>query len=105
MTRCSTLAIALAAIAAAAAPLWPHAGTPAPPAVWPKSFEGRAITPLAAAPEDALLAAHFPGTIARFGDGRRQIVLLQVTAATRLLHPARDCFHALGYAISPAPMR
>jgi hypothetical protein len=32
-------------------------------------------------------------------------VLRQVSRATRLLHPPRDCFGALGYSIAPLPMR
>jgi hypothetical protein len=106
MTR---LLFALLALLAAAAP-WlrgerdsapsPGAATP-----WPARFEGRALMPMAPAPEDALLARRFPGRVARFSDGRRQIVLRQVAAATRRLHPARDCFRAVGYDIAPAPMR
>jgi hypothetical protein len=99
----------LLASAAALAPLFPSgtevggvAGSPRP---WPTSYESRPITPLPAAPEDRLLAGRFPGRIARFSDGRRQIVLRQVDAATRRLHPARDCFRAIGYEIAPAPMR
>ena len=76
-----------------------------PPKPWPTRFEGQAIVPLAAAPEDRLLAKSFPGHVARFSDGRRQIVLRQVDAPTRRLHPARDCFRAVGYAIGPSPMR
>jgi hypothetical protein len=107
MNRESSLAIALATMLAAVAPLWPDSGT-APPrlaADWPASFEGRAITPIAPAPEDAQIARDFPGHIARFTDGRRQIVLRRVATATRRLHPARNCFGALGYDVAPAPMR
>lgn len=72
---------------------------------WPGSYEGRAIKLLAPAPEDKLLAGQSPGRTARFSDGRRQIVLRRLDAATRRLHPARDCFRATGYTIAPAPMR
>lgn len=98
---------ALLALAAALAPLLPsRSGAGAPPAgrPWPERWEGRPIVRLPAAPEDRLLAG-FPGRVARFSDGRRQIVLRQVAAATRRLHPARDCFRAIGYRIEPAPMR
>lgn len=98
---------ALLAAAAALAPLLPRsepaeAGEPVP---WPARFDGRALTPLPRAPEDRILAGRFPGRIARFSDGRRQIVLRRVDAATRRLHPASDCFRAIGYEIAPAPMR
>jgi hypothetical protein len=105
--RLSWLIFALSVAAAGAAPLVSHSNsqTPAPSAAWPALFEGRALTPLPAAPEDALLARGFPGRVARFTDGRRQIVLRQVTAPTRRLHPASDCFRASGYGIRPAPMQ
>lgn len=106
--KASTALFAAAALAAACAPAWsvrhrlPHASTTI---AWPGSYEGRPIKPLAPAPEDALLAGQFPGRAARFSDGRRQIVLRRLDAATRRLHPARDCFRATGHAIAPAPMR
>lgn len=94
------------AMLSAGAPLLPQRVAPPPPAAsWPTTFEGRPLQRLAAGPGDALLARDFPGHVARFGDGRRQIVLRQVSRATRLLHPPRDCFAALGYAIAPLPMR
>lgn len=99
-------ALALAAILAAAMPLLPHCAAPLPPlAPWPTTFEGRPLQRLHAGPGDALLARDFPGHVARFDDGRRQIVLRQVARATRMLHAPRDCFAALGYAIEPLPMR
>lgn len=98
---------AVSLAAAAAAPfLSPGAPAPQPAAApWPAHFEGRSLAPLAPAPEDALLARAFPGRVARFSDGRRQIVLRQVAAPTRRLHPAKDCFRATGYRIEPAPMQ
>jgi hypothetical protein len=99
-------ALLVAAAAAAAAPLLPRpAPAPAPPVRWPATWEGRALRPLPPAPEDARLARDFPGRIARFSDGRRQVVLRRVAHATRALHPPRDCFAALGYRITPLPMR
>lgn len=101
-----SLLLLLATMLAAAAPLLPHRAAPLPPlSAWPATFEGRPIQRLHAGPGDDLLARDFPGHVARFGDGRRQIVLRQVARATRLLHAPRDCFAALGYAIEPAPMR
>lgn len=101
---------ALFAFAIAAAGLAPLAGASGPAAhpaatPWPARFEGRAITALPPAPEDALLARDFPGRVARFSDGHRQIVLRRIAAATRRLHPASDCFRATGYEIRPAPMQ
>lgn len=98
--------IAAAALAAGLVPLLPAREAPPPaPVTWPTMFEGQKLMPMKPAPEDAALARGFPGRIARFSDGRRQIVLRSVSTATRQLHPARDCFKAIGYAITPAPMR
>ena len=102
----STALFVLAAGAAAAAPLLPHAPIEQGPAPdWPRTFEGRRLLPIAPAAEDALLARSFPGRTARFSDGRRQIVLRQVAAPTRRLHPASDCFRASGWEVRPAPMQ
>lgn len=104
-------AIALSGLLLLAAAFVPMLKPPEPapgaaPAIpWPTLYEGRKIARLPAAREDAFLSRLFPGQIARFSDGRRQIVLRRVGMATRLLHPASDCFRALGYAVEPAPMR
>jgi hypothetical protein len=106
MIRMDWLVLAAAGLAAAL-PL----ARPAPvaatgqAAVWPRHYEGRVLAPLPPAPEDARLARGFPGSIARFSDGRRQLVFRKVGSANRQLHPARDCFKASGYAIAPSPMR
>lgn len=98
--------IAAAALAAGLAPLLPKAApAPPPPVTWPKSFEGRALTPMQPTAFDAVIARDFPGRIARFSDGKRQIVLRSVHGATRALHSARTCFTATGHALSSAPMR
>lgn len=76
---------------------------------WPTQFDGQELTPLPLSEREARLAADFPGRIARFStsspDGQREIVLRWVVRETRALHPASDCFKALGYAIHPLPMR
>lgn len=99
------LALAIAAILAAAAPLLPGAGGATPPApAWPGEFDGRPLKRVAPTPLDMRLARDFPGHVARFEDGRRQIVLRSLSAATRQLHPAKDCFGAIGYRLRPLPM-
>lgn len=105
-----TISLWLFGLLAAAAALVPLLDSARPaeegsPASWPSRFEGRSVVRLAPAPEDMLLARSFPGHVARFSDGRRQIVLRQVNAPTRRLHPASDCFRAVGYAIGLSPMR
>ncbi len=74
------------------------------PSSWPTQFDEKILSPLPAAAADRYFQNGFPGHVARFSDGRRQIVLRQVNEATRKLHPARDCFQALGYTIDNAAM-
>ncbi|MES2339162.1 MAG: hypothetical protein V4537_13790 [Pseudomonadota bacterium] len=99
------IGILAAAVAAAGAPLLPDRAAPLPAAVaWPATYDGRPLARIAPTALDWRLARDFPGSIARFSDGRRQVVLRQVPQATRQLHPARDCFGAIGYAITAVPM-
>jgi hypothetical protein len=46
--------------------------------------------------ERAFLAG-FPGAVAHFTDGERDIVMRWVTQPTRRLHPAEDCYRGLGF--------
>ncbi len=98
--------LALAVAAAALSPLVPHTSSAIPPEqAWPSRFDGKPLTRLPAAPSDRFFTRDFPGHVARFSDGQRQIVLRQVTQATRKLHPARDCFRAIGYETSETSLQ
>ena len=70
------------------------------PVEWPTHFRGRPLTQLAQTPLEGRFAARFPGGIARFTDGSQIVIARVVTAPTRLLHPAADCFRAAGYSIT-----
>ncbi|MCP1621534.1 exosortase Q [Pseudomonas nitroreducens] len=72
---------------------------------WPVQFEGRTLRPLALSPVEQRFAEDFPGQLGRFSDGQRSIVLRQVLRPTRKLHPAEDCFRALGYRIEQTQLR
>jgi hypothetical protein len=104
-----TGALALIACAlAAVAPLVPRpdpAASAAAPFTWPSHFQGRPLTPIALGERDARFARDFPGQVARFSDGTREIILRFTTRATRRLHPASDCMRAVGFAIDPLPLR
>jgi hypothetical protein len=106
----TSLAFGLAAIVAAATPYL--AGSSERPAVtvdgfpgWPSTFEGRPLTSLPLTRRDELLARDFPGRIARFTDGRSEIVLRWVMGATRQLHPVADCFRGIGWRVAKGAMR
>jgi len=68
---------------------------------WPATFEGKTLTPLALTEMEKTFASDFPGRIARFTDGERELIIRWVTEATRKLHPSSDCFQGLGYVVKP----
>jgi hypothetical protein len=97
--------LALAALMAATAPLLPERkADAAPPVQWPTQFDGKPLSRLPAAGSDKTFTRGFPGQVAHFSDGNRHILLRQVGSATRSLHPSRDCYRAMGYAIEPLPI-
>lgn len=72
---------------------------------FPSEFEGRRLQPLGLTERERYFLNDFPGRIERFSDGRREIIIRKVTEATRKLHPASDCFRAIGYTVTPLPLR
>lgn len=68
---------------------------------WPSTFEGKTLTALPLNDMEKKFASGFPGRIARFTDGEREIIIRWVTEATRMMHPASDCFQGLGYTVKP----
>jgi hypothetical protein len=105
---CSRLSVLLTVSALAA--LVPLLGARQPPVPigefpgWPTHFAGKSLRELPLGPREQRFAADFPGRIARFTDGEREIVIRWVSQETRKLHPASDCFRGIGYAITPQPL-
>ncbi|MFV0679511.1 hypothetical protein [Ottowia sp.] len=66
---------------------------------WPQHWQGQPVRPLALSAVEQRFAQRFPGRMARLTDGRRIVVLRDVHRPTRMLHPAADCYRALGYRI------
>jgi hypothetical protein len=100
----------LCVIAAALVPLLPMAANqesraPRGDATWPARFEGRPLVQLPLSSVEQRFAARFPGRIARFSDGSRNIIMRVVDQPTRLLHPAEDCFRGIGYRVEPSQVR
>ena len=96
-------ALALALISAAS---WPLAGRGHGEAArtaatheWPTTWQGATLRPLAPTAVEQRFAQHFAGQIGRFAADDSVWVLRDVTAPTRALHPADDCFRGLGYRI------
>jgi hypothetical protein len=69
---------------------------------WPAQWDGEPLRPLALGEVEQRFAQRFPGAIARMTDGRRTLVLRRVDQPTRMLHPATDCYRALGWRIENA---
>jgi hypothetical protein len=69
---------------------------------WPTHFRGQPLTQLPPTALEARFAARFPGAVARFTDGEQLLIVRHVRRATRLLHPASDCFRAAGYTVATA---
>lgn len=71
---------------------------------WPTQFEGKSLKRLPLTKRESGFYRDFPGKVARFSDGSREIILRWVTSSTRKLHPAADCFKGVGFDIKPQPV-
>src|SRR5689334_15020610 len=100
MFKLSFACLAVLSIAAAALPLTlketRSAETAQPPA-WPSQLEGRPLMPLALSAREESFLAGFPGAVRRYTDSDREVIVRWVTHASRRLHPAADCYRAMGY--------
>lgn len=95
--------------AAALIPLWPSASpqqashTTAFPG-WPAQFEGKSLTPVPLSPRELRFYRDFTGRIAKFTDGKRQIVMRWSDTATHKFHLSERCYEAIGYKITATPL-
>jgi exosortase/archaeosortase family protein len=64
---------------------------------WPETFRGMVLEPLPLSVREEHFAAGFPGALARFRCGEGEVIFRRVQRATRMLHPAEDCFKAAGF--------
>lgn len=69
---------------------------------WPSQWDGMPLRPLALSEVEQRFADNFPGAIGRMTDGTQTLVMREVKQPTRMLHPAVDCYRALGYRIEQA---
>jgi len=69
---------------------------------WPREWDGAPLRPMALSEVEQRFAVRFPGAIGRMTDGTQTIVMRAVDAPTRMLHPAADCYRALGFRIEQA---
>jgi hypothetical protein len=71
---------------------------------WPVEFEGLPLTRLEMTDKEQGFNDGFPGQIARFTDGSREIIIRYVKKPSRKLHPSADCFRGSGYKVEPQPI-
>ena len=71
--------------------------------VWPATWEGAPLRQISLSEREVVFNNSFPGQVAKFTDGRRELILRWVTRGTRQLHSSSDCFRGLGYKINPRP--
>ena len=105
--RANAKGLLAACLLAAIVPLLSARPAPAPTGNfpgWPSQLAGKPLHELPLGPTEQRFAADFPGRIARFSDGEREIVVRWVSQETRKLHPASDCFRGSGYSITPQPL-
>lgn len=92
-------AFVLGSVLVAGSWFWRAEAAPIPPLVvtWPETFRGLPLEPLALSVREEHFAAGFPGALARFRCGVGEVIFRRVNRATRMLHPAEDCFQAAGF--------
>lgn len=70
---------------------------------WPAAWEGERIRQVPLTEREVIFNRNFPGQVAKFTDGQRELILRWVTKGTRRLHSSSDCFRGTGYSVSPRP--
>ena len=71
---------------------------------WPTEFEGIPLTRLPMTDKERGFSQNFPGKIARFTDGSREIIFRYVERSSRKVHPSSDCLRGSGYSVEPKPI-
>lgn len=91
---------------------WGGPGHTSPPPIaqqpdpeWPTRWQGRELTRLPLSPAETRWLRDFPGSVARFTDGGREVLIRRVERPTRMLHPVADCFRGLGYGVARPEIR
>ncbi|MDH3973796.1 MAG: hypothetical protein OEV42_05910 [Deltaproteobacteria bacterium] len=72
---------------------------------WPVELNGLPLKRLELSHVEKSFGNDFPGEIARFTDGSREIIIRWIKKESRKLHPAADCLKGAGYRVSHLPLR
>lgn len=70
---------------------------------WPETWNDQPLEPLALTAKEAVFAQGFPGEIRKFRAGSDLLILRWMAQPSRKLHPAADCFKAMGFTVKPLP--
>jgi hypothetical protein len=70
---------------------------------WPKEFDGAQLSEQPLTAREMRFWAGFPGKVARFTDGKRQIILRWAGGRSDRFHLAARCYRAMGYHITQLP--
>ncbi|MEE9344757.1 MAG: hypothetical protein V3U88_04050 [Methylococcales bacterium] len=73
-------------------------------AVWPVEFEGIPLTRIEMTEQEKGFSQDFPGQIARFTDGSREIIMRYIERPSRKVHPSADCLLGSGYTVETQPI-
>jgi len=71
---------------------------------WPEELEGKPLQMIELSGAEKGFLADFPGSVGRFTDGSREIIVRIIDRETRKLHPAADCLKGAGYTVKPMPI-
>ncbi len=72
--------------------------------LWPTQFQGEPLTRLPMTKQELGFTQTFPGKIARFTDGTRELIIRHIEYPSRMVHPSADCLRGSGYSIEPQPI-
>ncbi len=72
---------------------------------WPQELDGQALTRMTMTEKERGYNRNFPGKIARFTDGSREIIMRFVERPSRNVHPSADCLRGSGFKLETQPIR
>jgi exosortase/archaeosortase family protein len=100
-----TGAFAALALAACLLPARSQAGPMVIDDNWPATMDGISLEQQPMTEREQRFARGFPGSVAGFRCGDRQVILRKVNRATRTLHSSAECLRASGFIVRHRPVQ
>jgi hypothetical protein len=72
---------------------------------WPSEIGGVELARIDLSEDELSYYQDFPGKVARFLAGDREVVVRYLSRPSRKLHPAADCLRGFGYRVRPQPVQ